>query len=50
MAPSSIFLEEKSQKFCVCEGVILVNPMPRWETVNLYAYIRTPKELGKCFR
>jgi hypothetical protein len=32
------------------EGVILVDAMPRWETVNSDAYTRMLIELRKCFR
>jgi len=55
MAPSSVFLEEKIQKVSVsrqgnvmttvfwdCEWVLLVNVVPRGETINSdAAYIRT---------
>lgn len=35
--------------FWHCEGVILVNAMLQWETVNSNAYIRTLTELRNCF-
>ncbi|GFG34534.1 hypothetical protein Cfor_12302 [Coptotermes formosanus] len=33
-----------------CEGVILVDPMPRGKTVNADAYIRTLAEIRKRFK
>jgi Transposase. len=61
MTQSSISLEEKIQKspsadkviitvLWDCEGVIVVDAMPRGETVKSGAYIRTLTEHGKHFR
>lgn len=61
MTQSSVSLEEKIQKspsadkvmitvLWDCEGVIVVDAMPRGETVKSDAYIRTPTEHGKHFR
>jgi Transposase. len=36
--------------FWNCEGVILVDKMPRGEIINSDAYIRTLTELSKLFR
>jgi hypothetical protein len=36
--------------FWDCEGVILVDVMPRRETTNCDTYIRMLKKLGKCFK
>jgi hypothetical protein len=36
--------------FCDCEGVILLDVMPRWQTINSDAYIKTLKILKKCFQ
>jgi len=59
MAPSSFSQGKKLEKslsldgvmitvFWHCEGVILVNVMLQWETVNSNAYIRTLTELRNC--
>jgi hypothetical protein len=34
----------------MCEGVLLVDVMPRGETINSLAYILTFKKLNRCFR